>query len=86
MMDASYDAAENLAYSAEDGLDVANSETAGENFGAGFAQGIGSWLQGAADAAAGLARSALDALSGAIQEGSPSRLTRQSGRFFGQGL
>ena len=39
-----------------------------------------------ASAAASLARSAVNALHAAIRQGSPSKVTMQSGRFFGQGF
>lgn len=58
----------------------------GHNFGIGLLRGIESMIQSVADAAARLGDAAAGALSGAIQEGSPSKLTAVTGRNFGLGF
>ena len=58
----------------------------GHNFGLGLLRGIESMIQSVADAAARLGDAAAGALSGAIQEGSPSKLTAVTGRNFGLGF
>lgn len=78
--------AETIASSAESGLNTADSYSAGSNFGSGFVNGIGAWIGSAVSKAAELASSALSSLSKTIQEGSPSKLTRKSGRFFAEGF
>lgn len=59
----------------------------GENFGEGYANGMKSEsiLTKVGNAAKGLAKRALAWLRREQQEGSPSKLTRQSGVFFGEG-
>lgn len=79
-------AGKELAKSAESGADTADSYSAGSNFGAGFVNGIGSWVKSAASKAAELAKSAYDAVTGWLDEHSPSRKTRKAGAFFGQGF
>lgn len=79
-------AGKELAENAESGADTADSYSAGSNFGAGFVNGIGSWIKSAASKAAELAKSAYDAVTGWLDEHSPSRKTRQAGAFFGQGF
>lgn len=79
-------AGEELAENAESGADTADSYSAGSNFGSGFVNGIGSWIKSAASKAAELAKSAYDAVTGWLDEHSPSRKTRQAGAFFGQGF
>ena len=58
----------------------------GSNFGKGFVDGIGAWLKSAADAAANLAISAYNSLKKALDEHSPSRKTKKSGKNFDLGL
>lgn len=60
--------------------------SSGSFFSSGFARGIAGSLGGAVSAALSLAKSSLAALKSGIQEGSPSKLTKISGRFFGQGF
>ena len=78
--------AKELASGAEDGANTADSYSAGSNFGSGFVNGIGAWIGSAVSKAAELASSALSSLSETIKEGSPSRRTRKSGRFFAEGF
>ena len=58
----------------------------GSNFGMGFVNGINSMQSSAATAAANLGIAAVDALSKAIKEGSPSKITEASGENFDLGL
>ena len=58
----------------------------GQNFGQGLADGISSMTSIVVTAAHNLGISAANALSSAIQEGSPSKLTAQSGENFGLGF
>lgn len=75
-----------LADNAESGAGTADGYTPGSDFGAGFVQGIGAWLGKAASAAAELAISAYNALKHALDERSPSRKTKKSGKNFDLGL
>ena len=77
------EAARNAATTALRWLDGYN---IGHNFGLGLLRGIESMIQSVADAAARLGDAAAGALSGAIQEGSPSKLTAVTGRNFGLGF
>lgn len=74
-----------LGTSAEGGASTADGSSSGSNFGAGFVSGISSWLGRAATAAAELAMSAYNALRGALEEHSPSRKTKRSGKNFDLG-
>ena len=58
----------------------------GKNFGQGLVNGINSMIDAVSQAAANLGSAAAGALSGAIQEGSPSKLTAVTGRNFGLGF
>lgn len=58
----------------------------GSNFGKGFVDGIAGWLGAAADAAAKLAISAYNALRKALDERSPSRKAKKSGKNFDLGF
>ena len=85
-------AGEALAKKSVDGAKSENGEeggatTSGKNFTQGFINGIKNEGLGTTlwNAAKNLAKKALDALKAGQQEGSPSKLTRQSGIFFGQG-
>ena len=73
---------------ANDGLASVSAYDTGDNFTGGFSNGMssGSWAQKLWDAAWNLGKKALGALSAAIQEGSPSKLTTKSGEFFGIGF
>lgn len=75
-----------LADNAKSGAGTADGYTPGSDFGAGFVQGIGAWLGRAASAAAELAISAYNALKHALDERSPSRKTKKSGKNFDLGL
>lgn len=61
-------------------------DSTGSFFGQGFVDGISNWVGNAITAAASLGASAVRALSGAIQEGSPSKLTTESGKWFAVGF
>ena len=84
---AAFDAGKILGDKAKEGTDSADSNTSGRNFTGGFVQGIESpdLLNGVWGAGARLARTALNALKKEQEEGSPSKLTRQSGKYFGEG-
>ncbi len=75
-----------LGNSAEAGASTADGSSAGSNFGSGFVRGIGSWISNAASKAAELAKSAYNAAKSWLDEHSPSRKTRQLGRWFSQGF
>ena len=77
------ESARNAATSALRWLDGYN---IGHNFGVGLLRGIESMISSVADAATRLGEAAAGALSGAIQEGSPSKLTAQTGENFGLGF
>ena len=67
-------------------LTYAASFRIGMNFGQGLVNGINSMIGAVERAAANLGAAAAGALSGAIQEGSPSKLTAETGRNFGLGF
>lgn len=75
-----------LGDNAQSGAGSADGYTPGSDFGSGFVQGIGTWLGAAARAAADLAMSAWNALRSALDEHSPSRKTKRSGKNFDLGL
>lgn len=77
-----YSPGQKKAREAKDGLDSVDAESTGHNFIAGFINGMTSKASAVWDAAWGLAKKALSALSSAIKEGSPSRETAKSGRWF----
>lgn len=83
--DDAYDAAKTVADKAAEALDDADTETSGENFTQGFINGIKGIVDSVKDTAAGIAQAALKALKEAQQEGSPSKLTTQSGIYFTEG-
>ena len=60
--------------------------SSGANAGAGLAAGILGKKSAVAQAAASVAKAAADALRGALQISSPSRVTRDFGRRFDEGL
>ena len=76
-----------IASQAAKGADSAKTEaeTSGSNFSQGFINGIGSLFSAAFEAAKTLAKNAISGLKSGQQEGSPSKLTYQSGEFFGGG-
>ena len=61
-------------------------KVAGQNAGAGFVEGLNEYASKAAEAAAKMANSAVNAVNSALDEHSPSRVLRQSGRYGGEGL
>lgn len=75
-----------LANNAESGAGSGDGYTPGSDFGAGFVRGIGAWLKDAADAAASLATRAYNALKATLEERSPSRKTKRSGKYFDLGF
>lgn len=83
-------AGEELADKAVEGAksengDNGGAKTSGSNFGEGFFNGIGSWVSKVWNKGVELAKSALGGVKKGQQEGSPSKLTRQSGIYFGEG-
>lgn len=58
----------------------------GYNFGLGILRGIEAMTQSVADAAAAMGDAATGSLSAAIDEGSPSRITEETGTNFGLGF
>ncbi|CDB01298.1 putative uncharacterized protein [Lachnospiraceae bacterium CAG:215] len=72
------------AREAESGLSSVDASGSGGNFIQGFINGFG--FADVWSAAWNIGKEALSALSSSIKEGSPSRLTRQSGKYFGQGF
>lgn len=83
-----YNAGASLASEAVSGADshAGDAEGSGKNFAQGFINGIGSLVQEAWNKAYSLARSAFGGLRTGQQEGSPSKLTTQSGIYFTQGF
>ena len=79
-----YQAGKKKAEEGRNGLNSVDTSNTGENFIQGFINGFG--LADVWSAAWNIGKRALSALSSAIKEGSPSRLTRQSGKYFGQGF
>lgn len=71
---------------AQAAMSYASAFRIGKNFGQGLVNGINAMIGAVADAAAAMGTAAGDALSGSIDEGSPSRLTAQSGVNFGLGF
>lgn len=66
------------------GIGSVSASNSGYNFVQGFINGFG--LADVWTAAWNIGKKALSALSSAIKEGSPSKLTRKSGGFFGEGF
>ena len=60
--------------------------TIGGNFGKGFVNGMNATLPTVQLAASRLGSTAMSSLRSSIKEGSPSKLTKESGGFFGQGF
>ena len=72
------------AQDAKNGMGSVDAGNTGKNFVQGFINGFG-WAD-VWSAAWDIGQKALSALSSSIKEGSPSRLTRISGKYFGQGF
>lgn len=83
-----YGAGQGRANDAKSGLASVDAYGTGDNFTAGFKNGmsLGNAAKSLWSAAWDLGKSALSALSEAIKEGSPSKLTYRSGDFFVQGF
>lgn len=79
----------NLAKEAKKGADTkdetTDSEKSGSNFGEGFFNGIGKWLSKVFNRGKNLAQEAEKGVKEGQKEGSPSKLTFQSGVYFTQG-
>lgn len=60
--------------------------TAGASFGAGFVSGMSGMMGEVIAKASELARAAVQALQSGIKQGSPSKITAISGRFFSEGF
>lgn len=78
-------AGEDIAKEAKKGAESVETETSGENFGLGFIKGIGAKLKDAWNKGWELAVEAQRGLKEGQAEGSPSKLTRRSGVYFGEG-
>lgn len=72
------------ADAAQNGIKSVSANLSGYNFVQGFINGFG--LADVWTAAWNIGKRALSALSKSIKEGSPSKLTRRSGGFFGEGF
>ena len=75
-----------LGNNAKSGAGSVSGHDPGYNFGKGFVGGIGSWIKGAASKAAEMAKAAYKAAKHALDERSPSKLTRKLGRWFSEGF
>lgn len=75
---------EKKAQEANSGLGSVSASGTGKNFVQGFINGFG--LADVWNAAWNIGKRALVSLSASIKEGSPSRLTKLSGKYFGQGF
>lgn len=75
-----------LGNNAKTGAGSVSGHDPGYNFGKGFVGGIGSWIKGAASKAAEMAKAAYKAAKHALDEHSPSKLTRKLGRWFSEGF
>lgn len=75
-----------ISRSANDGAGTYDGSGPGSDFGSGFVGGISSWLGEAARAAADLALSAWNSLRQALDEHSPSRKAKLSGKNFDLGF
>lgn len=78
-------AGKNLGNNAKSGVGSVSASGSGTNFAQGFINGIGSLFSSAFNKAKELAKQALAGLRRGQQEGSPSKLTYQSGVFFDEG-
>nr|DAT39376.1 MAG TPA: tail tape measure protein [Caudoviricetes sp.] len=83
-----YGTGEDRAESARDGLKSVKTYDTGNNFTAGFKNGMGNGSASKSiwSTAWDLGKKALGALKKSIKEGSPSKITYQSGSFFVQGF
>lgn len=79
-----YNTGRRKAQEGNNGLGSVDASGTGNNFIQGFINGFG-WAD-VWSAAWNIGKRALSALSSAIKEGSPSRLTKLSGKYFGQGF
>lgn len=75
-----------LGNNAKSGAGSVSGHDPGYNFGKGFVGGIGSWIKSAASKAAEMAKAAYKAAKHALDEHSPSKLTRKLGRWFSEGF
>ena len=75
-----------LGTSAQTGASSVRGYTPGYNFGSGFVSGIGAWIGKAGTKAAELANRAYNSLKASLEERSPSRKTKRSGKNFDLGL
>lgn len=75
-----------IATSAKNGIDSVEVSSSGVNFGQGFINGLASMAQSAWTAGWNFVKSAWAGLKAGQEEGSPSKLTKRSGVFFGQGF
>lgn len=78
----------NIATAGKTGASSLDLSSSGENFGLGFAQGIANQtvLGRVTSAGLSIARAAKNAVSGWLEERSPSKLMERSGVFFSQGF
>jgi len=79
-------AAARLAQAAKDGLGNVSTTGTGENFAQGFVNGISNKIRAARTAASNLAAAAYGTLTTTLSERSPSKVTYQSGLYFGEGF
>lgn len=79
-------AGKNLGNNAKSGADSVDASGSGSNFASGFINGIGGWISSAWSKGWELAKAAWNGLRAGQEEGSPSKLTRRSGVFFGEGF
>lgn len=84
--DEAYSSGEALSKSADEGASSITGYDAGDGFGAGFVEGVNSWVLRGAAAGAGLAAQALAAAKEEIDSNSPAKETMKLGKYFGQGF
>jgi len=82
------DAASNLATQAKKSINGLYSKAylSGQSFSRGFINGMSSLRDSVISTASQLATKAIDALKKGIKQGSPSKLTTESGNYFGEGF
>lgn len=78
-------AGSSLASNAKSGMEGHDTTYIGENFGAGFVNGINNYIQPAINKARELVQAAINAANAAQQSHSPSKVTYESGKWFTQG-
>ena len=83
--DSAYSAGKTMAGKAKSGAGDVSAYGSGQNFAQGFINGIGSMANRLFDAGFSAARKAVAGLKSGQSEGSPSKITRQSGLFFDEG-